>query len=228
MKLGLIVTAGGSGKRLGGVIPKQFHTIKNQPIIVLSLENLLNSLKFDVVVVTYPIDYYKLTCELLHEKFPSVEIELVPGGNERFDSVRNALQNQRIQGTDYVFIHDAVRPFVSKELIIRLYENVLKYNAVAPAIKIKDTLKEVDDEGFILKTIDRKQVYAIQTPQAFRTELIISAYEKAISEEQSFTDEAGVVENFGQKVKIIEGDEKNIKITTPDDLLLAMFIFEKY
>jgi 2-C-methyl-D-erythritol 4-phosphate cytidylyltransferase len=152
------------------------------------------------------------------------DIDLVEGGEERFHSVWNALQTHQIQQTDIVFIHDAVRPFVSKNLMIRIYENVLKYNAVAPGVKIKDTVKEIDNDSFIIHTIDREKLVAIQTPQAYKTTLLTEAYKKALQDGKTFTDEAGILEYYGERVKLVEGDEKNIKITTPDDLILASFL----
>jgi len=223
MKLGLIITAGGTGKRIGGVIPKQFHTISGKPIILQTIENILKALKFDAIVVTYPLEFLKLITELL-EKGNYPDIDLVEGGEERFHSVWNALQTHQIQQTDIVFIHDAVRPFVSKNLMIRIYENVLKYNAVAPGVKIKDTVKEIDNDGFIIHTIDREKLVAIQTPQAYKTTLLTEAYKKALQDGKTFTDEAGILEYYGERVKLVEGDEKNIKITTPDDLILASFL----
>jgi 2-C-methyl-D-erythritol 4-phosphate cytidylyltransferase len=223
MKLGLIITAGGTGKRIGGVIPKQFHTISGKPIILQTIENILKALKFDAIVVTYPLEFLKLITELLESgNYP--DIDLVEGGEERFHSVWNALQTHQIQQTDIVFIHDAVRPFVSKNLMIRIYENVLKYNAVAPGVKIKDTVKEIDNDSFIIHTIDREKLVAIQTPQAYKTTLLTEAYKKALQDGKTFTDEAGILEYYGERVKLVEGDEKNIKITTPDDLILASYL----
>lgn len=224
MRIGLIIAAGGTGKRIGGIIPKQFHTLQGKPILVVTLERMLASLRFDTIVLTYPREYFNLTNDVL-EKANFSQIHLVEGGTTRFESVWNALQTNSIRETDFVFVHDAVRPFVNKELIIRVYDNVLRYNAVAPGVKIKDTIKEIDNEEFIIRTIDRSNLVAIQTPQAYRTSLLISAFENAISEGKIFTDEAGVVENFGERVKIVAGSETNIKITTQEDLLLASFLF---
>lgn len=223
MNLGLIVTAAGTGKRIGSLIPKQFHSINGVPILILTLNNLTSSLKFNSIAVTYPKQHLNLVQEML-KKYDYDFVELVEGGEERCHSVWNALQSSRIRQTDYVFIHDAVRPFVSNELMIRLFDNVLKFDAVAPGISIKDTLKEIDKDEFIVKTIDRTNIVAIQTPQAFRTELIITAYKKGLSDSKIFTDEASVVEYFGVKVKYVDGDERNIKITTPQDLLYANFL----
>lgn len=223
MKLGLIVAAGGTGKRIGGIIPKQFHTLQGKPILILTIERILASLHFDSVVVTYPREFHNLTSELL-EKANFSNVHLVEGGPTRFDSVWNALQTNSIRETNYVFVHDAVRPFVTKELIIRIYDNLLRYNAVAPGVKLKDTIKEINTQDYIVRTIDRTNLVAIQTPQAFRTQLLISAFEKAIAEGKVFTDEAGAVENLGEKVKIVLGSDTNIKITTPEDLLLASFL----
>ncbi|MGC8749130.1 MAG: 2-C-methyl-D-erythritol 4-phosphate cytidylyltransferase [Candidatus Kapaibacteriota bacterium] len=218
--LGLVIAAGGTGKRIGGLIPKQFHTINGKPILLATLEKIISILRFDTIVITYPQEHYKIMQELL-EKAKIENVELVEGGPTRFESIWNALRTRSIRQTDFVFVHDAVRPFVTKELIIRIYDAVLRFNAVAPGVKIKDTIKELDSEEFITGTIDRSNLVAIQTPQAFKTSLLISAYEKAFSEGKSFTDEAGVVEYFGKPVKFVEGLETNIKITTPQDLILA-------
>ncbi len=223
MKFALILTAAGIGKRIQTPIPKQFHSIKGKEIFLFTLERLTNFFAFDVIAITYPTQHFKLMLHLL-QKYQFNNIELIEGGIERFHSVLNALKNDKIKSTDFVFVHDAVRPFVTKDLLVRLYDNVLKFNAVAPGIPIKDTLKEVDSEGMIEKTIDRSNLVAIQTPQAFKTSLLLLAYEKAINDGKIFTDDAGVVENYGHKVKFIEGEEVNIKITTPSDLLYAEFL----
>lgn len=227
MKIGLIITAGGIGKRFGYELPKQFVLLKGKPLLLHTMGNLLKTRSFNNIIITYPKGWEKTFFEIIEKSpFPK-NIEFVEGGKERFLSVWNALQHPLIKSTDIVLIHDAVRPFVTPALIERLLTQILNFDGVIPAIKVKDTLKELDEAGLVLQTLNRNKIVAVQTPQAFKTRILLDAYHKAIHNGVVFTDDAGVAEYFGFKIKIIEGDEINIKITTPLDLAFAEFLLEK-
>ena len=150
-------------------------------------------------------------------------VHVCTGGSERWQSSYNGLRYLlTIGGCDYVLIHDAARPFVTREIIERAKENAVRYGAAAAAVVSKDTVKIADAEGFVLSTPDRSRVYLIQTPQAFSFKLILGAYEKLLETEApasfGITDDAGCAELFsGQKVRLFEGSYGNMKITTPED-----------
>ena len=144
--------------------------------------------------------------------------KIIEGGELRQNSVFCGLTNT---DADYVCIHDGARALVTDKIISDTIENAIKYGASAPGVKCKDTLKTIDDSGFILNTVDREKTILIQTPQVFRTEQIISCHKKASENNLIVTDDCALAEYFGIPVKITEGSYENIKLTTPDDILLA-------
>jgi len=224
MKIGLILTAGGIGKRFGSETPKQFVFLKGKPLFILTLDNLLKIQEFNNIILTYPKSWENVFFDLIEQFPPSRTVDFVEGGSERFYSVWNALQHPSIQSTDIVLIHDAVRPFVTSSLIERLLNGIANSDGVIPGIKVKDTLKESDENGVVLHTLNRDKIFAIQTPQAFKTQILVESYSKAINDGKIFTDDSGVAEFAGFKIKIVEGEEINIKITTPLDFAFAEFL----
>jgi 2-C-methyl-D-erythritol 4-phosphate cytidylyltransferase len=224
MKIGLILTAGGIGKRFGSETPKQFVFLKGKPLFILTLDNLLKIQEFHNIILTYPKSWENVFFDLIEQFPPSRTVDFVEGGSERFYSVWNALQHPSIKSTDIVLIHDAVRPFVTSSLIERLLNGIANFDGVIPGIKVKDTLKEADENGVVLHTLNRNKIFAIQTPQAFKTQILAESYSKAINEGKIFTDDSGVAEFAGFRIKIVEGEEINIKITTPLDFAFAEFL----
>jgi 2-C-methyl-D-erythritol 4-phosphate cytidylyltransferase len=224
MKIGLILTAGGIGKRFGSETPKQFVFLKGKPLFILTLDNLLKIQEFHNIILTYPKSWENVFFDLIEQFPPSRTVDFVEGGSERFYSVWNALQHPSIKSTDIVLIHDAVRPFVTSSLIERLLNGIANFDGVIPGIKVKDTLKESDENGVVLHTFNRDKIFAIQTPQAFKTQILVESYSKAINDGKIFTDDSGVAEFAGFKIKIVEGEEINIKITTLLDFAFAEFL----
>jgi 2-C-methyl-D-erythritol 4-phosphate cytidylyltransferase len=224
MKIGLILTAGGIGKRFGSETPKQFVFLKGKPLFILTLDNLLKIQEFNNIILTYPKSWENVFFDLIEQFPPSRTVDFVEGGSERFYSVWNALQHPSIKSTDIVLIHDAVRPFVTSSLIERLLNGIANFDGVIPGIKVKDTLKESDENGVVLHTLNRDKIFAIQTPQAFKTQILVESYSKAINDGKIFTDDSGVAEFAGFRIKIVEGEEINIKITTPLDFAFAEFL----
>ena len=224
MKIGLILTAGGIGKRFGSETPKQFVFLKGKPLFILTLDNLLKIQEFNNIILTYPKSWENVFFDLIEQFPPSRTVDFVEGGSERFYSVWNALQHPSIKSTDIVLIHDAVRPFVTSSLIERLLNGIANFDGVIPGIKVKDTLKESDENGVALHTLNRNKIFAIQTPQAFKTQILVESYSKAINDGKIFTDDSGVAEFAGFRIKIVEGEEINIKITTPLDFAFAEFL----
>lgn len=209
-----IVTAGGIGKRMGTAIPKQFIEICGKPIIIRTLERLLSYDKDAQVIVTLPVDYVDFFKDLLLQFLANQEVSIVVGGEERFHSIKNALNE--VKG-EYVWIHDAVRPFVSVDVLESLGEAVLKNKAVIPVIEVKESLRQVLKSES--KAVKRSEFRIVQTPQVFESALIQQAYRQEYWSE--FTDDASVVEANGYEIYLVEGNEKNIKLTNPLDLKLA-------
>lgn len=221
-KFTAIVLSGGTGKRMNSDIPKQYMMLKDKPVLAHSLLAFEKSPVDDVVIVCGAGDEEYIIKEFV-EKYSLTKVSAVcAGGAERFNSVYNGLK--ACKDTDYVLIHDGARPYVTDEIIKRNIEEVQKYKAVVTSVKATDTVKIADDDGFVVSTPERKSVYFMQTPQTFEYSLALNSYSKLIEElnkdvKVQVTDDAQVVEMYSDtKVKLIEGDYSNIKITVPKDL----------
>ena len=217
-----IVLAAGQGKRLHSKIQKQFLEIGGKPILYYSMECFQKSpLIQDIILVTGE-DMISYCQSEIVEKYGFTKVcKVTAGGKERYDSVYAGLLC--CQDTDYVYIHDGARPFVTEEMIQRGYEAVKRTNACVMGMPSKDTVKLADPSGYIKETPDRKIVWNIQTPQIFSYDLIRGAYESIRKKDMSnVTDDAMVVEQeTGTKILLVEGSYQNIKITTPEDLAVA-------
>ena len=221
-KFTAIVLSGGIGKRMNSDIPKQYMMLKDKPVLAHSLLAFEQSPVDDIVIVCGAGDEEYIIKEFV-EKYGLSKVSAVcEGGAERYNSVYNGLK--ACKDTDYVLIHDGARPYVSDEIIKRNIEEVQKYKAVVTSVKAIDTVKIADDNGFVISTPERKSVYFMQTPQTFEYKLALDSYSKLIEELEKevkvqVTDDAQVVEMYSEiKVKLIEGDYSNIKITVPKDL----------
>ena len=217
-----IVLAAGQGKRMHSKIQKQFLEIGGKPILYYSMECFQKSpLIQDIILVTGE-DMISYCQSEIVEKYGFTKVcKVTAGGKERYDSVYAGLLC--CQETDYVYIHDGARPFVTEEMIQRGYEAVKRTNACVMGMPSKDTVKLADPSGYIKETPDRKIVWNIQTPQIFSYDLIRGAYESIRKKDMSnVTDDAMVVEQeTGTKILLVEGSYQNIKITTPEDLAVA-------
>ncbi len=209
----VIIVAAGSGKRIGGNIPKQFININGHSILYYTLNRFIASGYYDEYIIVFSKDYLTEGYDLM-QAFPHANIKICAGGKERFDSVKNALQLVS-EFCNTISIHDAVRPFVTSALLARSLTTVKKYGCAIPGIAIKDSIRILDSEGNS-QTVDRSQLRSIQTPQVFETNKLIIAYEQDYRAE--FTDDATVFEQAGYSIHLFEGDVNNIKITTPEDL----------
>jgi 2-C-methyl-D-erythritol 4-phosphate cytidylyltransferase len=207
-----VVVAGGAGRRVGGDVPKQFVEIRGRAVLQRALETFLEHPAVESVVVVLPAE----TVVAPPRWLASSGAVLVAGGAERSDSVRNGLQALP-PGIETVLVHDGARPFVSRALVDRILA-AARDGPVIPAIPVSDTVKEVDVDGRILSTPDRARLRQAQTPQAFPLALLLEAHRRAPA---GATDDAALVERLGARVRIVEGDVENIKITRPVDLLLA-------
>ncbi|AYE34518.1 2-C-methyl-D-erythritol 4-phosphate cytidylyltransferase [Clostridium septicum] len=214
-----IVLAGGKGKRMGAGISKQYIELNNKPILYYTLKKFIDCTHIDKVILVLPEDEIEYCKKEVLDKYSLKVDRLVKGGKERQDSVLNALLS--IKDTDIVLIHDGARPFVSEDVIKNGISLARLYGAAAPGVMPKDTIKLKDKSGFSIETPKRENLVSIQTPQVFKFDIILECHKKIKSEEISVTDDTMVVEKYNNKVYLYEGDYTNIKITTPEDLILG-------
>jgi len=216
-----IVLAGGAGKRMGSSTSKQFLLLDNKPILVHTLQVFQECKPVDgIYLVVNHRDLPLIQEEILETYHFSKIMKLVIGGRLRQDSVRNGLEAID-ESCDVVIIHDAARPFVSPAFVEKSIFLMEMFDAVVPAIPARDTIKVISKEGFVLKTLERDALWHIQTPQTFKYDLIAKAYREGMAKKLCGYDDSTFIEYFGKKVKVVEGSPYNIKITTPEDLLIA-------
>ena len=216
-----IVLAAGQGKRMHSKIQKQFLEIGGKPVLYYSLHCFQESPLIRAILVTGEEMISYCEQEIVKKYGFSKVRKVTAGGKERYDSVYAGLLC--CQDTDYVYIHDGARPFITEELVQRGYEAVKRTNACVMGMPSKDTVKLADSSGYVKETPDRKIVWNIQTPQIFSYDLIRGAYESIRKKDMTgVTDDAMVVEQeTGTKILLVEGSYQNIKITTPEDLAIA-------
>lgn len=216
-----IVLAAGSGKRMNSKVHKQYLIIQDGPVLYYSLKAFEDSAVDEIVLVVGKGEEEFCRREIVDKYGISKVKAIVEGGKERYHSVFEGLK--QTSDADYVLIHDGARPFVDQDIIRRCMQEVQKYQACVVGMPVKDTIKIADEEGYAKQTPDRKNVWMIQTPQTFSYALIYEAYEEMLkTEDTAITDDAMVLERIkGKKSKLIEGSYRNIKITTPEDLLIA-------
>lgn len=221
-----IVLAAGRGKRMQSDVAKQYLLVRNKPVLYYSLKAFQDSLVDEIILVTAESEIAYCKEEIVEKYEFSKVSQIVAGGKERYHSVHNGLK--ACKDVDIVLIHDGARPFVDDAIIARNINMVKEYGACVTGMPVKDTIKIADAEGFVQETPRRDLIWAIQTPQTFRYDLIRNAYdtflnnEEANCESYNVTDDAMVAELFGGlKVKLVEGSYNNVKITTPEDMVLA-------
>ena len=220
-KYAAIVLAAGSGKRMNSQVHKQYLIIQDRPVLYYSLKEFEDSAVDEIGLVVGKGEEEFCRREIVDKYGISKVKAIVEGGKERYHSVFEGLK--QTSDADYVLIHDGARPFVNQDIIRRCMQEVQKYQACVVGMPVKDTIKIADEEGYAKQTPDRKNVWMIQTPQTFSYALIYEAYEEMLkTEDTAITDDAMVLERIkGKKSKLIEGSYRNIKITTPEDLLIA-------
>ena len=229
-KITAIVLAAGSGSRMKSKTKKQFMEIKGKPVIWYSLFEFEKSRVDEIILVTgkEDIDYCK---KEIVEKYNLKKIKnVVAGGSERYESVYNGLKE--VTG-NIVLIHDGARPLINNEIIERSIEGTIKSDACVVGVPVKDTIKRANKEGYIIDTPNRSELWITQTPQSFKTDLVKMAYKKMKEELEkgnttlNITDDAMVVEEFTtNQVRFVQGDYKNIKVTTPEDRDIAELFIE--
>lgn len=228
MKTVAIIPAGGSGRRMGSGIPKQYLLLGGIPVLVHTLQVFQSSPVVDEIFLVVPEGDIPEVRNAIVGRYNLFKVSLiVAGGAERQDSVRNALAHLR-EEHGIVLVHDGVRSFVSGELIQRVVAAAEADGAVAVGVQVKDSVKEVNSAGWVIKTVTREGLWLTQTPQAFRKPLILAAYERAAADGFCGTDDASLVERMGVPVRMIPGDYDNIKVTTPEDLTLGEAILCRF
>ncbi|MCI2049068.1 MAG: 2-C-methyl-D-erythritol 4-phosphate cytidylyltransferase [Lachnospiraceae bacterium] len=228
MKVTAILLAAGKGRRMGGDVPKQYMDLCGRPLLSYALETLERSEVISDIVAVVPAGDEAYVQEKIAAPLRASKVRCyAAGGAERCESVGNGLEAVTWP-CDYVFIHDGARPFVSVEILQRLYAAVRETGAAVAAVKSKDTVKLADAHGFVAATPDRENVWIVQTPQCFDFRLAAGAYAAARGKEPVPTDDAMVVETYTHHaVKLVEGSYSNIKITSPDDIAVAEAILQR-
>ena len=215
MKKIAVIVAGGNGSRMNSALPKQFLLLNNKPVLFYTLDAFLKAYSDLTIILVLPEEYIAAGQEIIDAYFDYNRIQITEGGRTRFHSVQNGLQ--LITEESIVFVHDGVRCLLSTDLIHRCYDAALEYGSAVPVIDSKDSVRlQREDRN---EAIDRNMIKLVQTPQTFHSKILLPAYK--IDFKDKFTDEATVVEAFGLKVHLVEGEENNFKITRPVDILIA-------
>jgi len=218
--IAVIIPAGGTGKRMGARVPKQFLRLGDQPILLHSVRTFERIAAVRQIIVAVPGAYVERTQRLLRSGRCRKVTAVVQGGRERQDSVRMAL-DRMVGEPSLVLIHDAVRPLVSLRVVRKVIEAAEHWGAAVVGVRLKDTIKTGGRPGFYGTTIPRHLLWAVQTPQGFHTHLIVKAHRLARRARYKGTDDASLVERLHIPVRIVEGSHRNLKITTKDDLRIA-------
>ncbi len=217
MKKFAIIVAGGAGTRMNNITPKQFLLLKSKPVLFYTINTFLKTYNDCKIILVLPEEHIGVGQEMIDAFFDYQRIQIVIGGRTRFHSVQNGLALVDEEDS-VVFVHDAVRPLLSSNLINRCYDSVLEFGTAIPVVDCKDSVRIITENGN--ETVERNSIKLVQTPQAFHSKILLPAF-FGIDYKDKFTDEASVVEAFGLKVALVQGEEENIKITKATDLLIA-------
>lgn len=215
MKEYAIIVAGGKGTRIQSVLPKQFLPLNGRPILLHTIDAFYDYSHNITVIVVLPEADFKIWDVIIEEHQFKKPVILQKGGSTRFQSVKNGLD--KIEGEGLVAVHDGVRPLVSETIIKHSFQLAAVYKTAVAAVPLKESIREGNEADS--KALDRSRYQIIQTPQTFDVSVIKQAYQ--IKEDESLTDDASVVERSGQTISLFEGSYDNIKITTPEDLIVA-------
>ncbi len=219
-RVAAVILAAGEGRRFGAA--KQFAVFREKLILDWSIEAFELHDSVDDIILVLPDEGER---EKYLARFDKVS-EVVRGGRRRQDSVVHGFERVNAEETRIVLVHDGVRPLVSRELISRVIEETQRSGAAIPAVPVEDTIKE-GEQGRVVRTLDRSRLYRVQTPQGFSYSILEKALRQAQQEGYYASDEAGLVERLGYPVALVEGDPRNIKITTPTDLKIAEALSEE-
>jgi 2-C-methyl-D-erythritol 4-phosphate cytidylyltransferase len=218
MKNAVIIVAGGAGKRMGYTVPKQFIIINDRPIILHTIDKFIEFDPGIEIIVVLAESYYETWQKLVTGSGFDFPVTIAAGGETRFHSVKSGLE--QLKGDFLVGIHDSVRPFVTLPTIQLVFSTAELFGCAVPCVPLKESVREVHDEGST--PLDRSYIQIVQTPQVFRSDILRKSYETDYR--TRFTDDASVVEAAGYPVRLVQGDEYNFKITSPEDLEIARMI----
>lgn len=228
-RIGAVILAGGRGSRMHSDIQKQYMLLNGRPLITYALEVFEQSCADDLVLVTGAGEEQFVRQEILPGLNLAKLRAIVTGGKERYHSVYEGLK--ALQNCDYVLIHDGARPLVTEAIISRAAQSAVRDGACVVGMPVKDTIKVSDQDGYAESTPDRSRLWQVQTPQAFSYPLVRGAYDRLMADaslQKGITDDAMVVEHLsGTKVRLVEGSYENLKVTTPEDLILAEALLKK-
>ena len=213
--VGAIVAAAGQSRRMGGM-DKIFAPLMGRPLVSFSLQALQDSPHVDTIILVLPAENVSRGKLLVSENGWDKVREVLPGGERRQDSVRLGLD--RLPDLSWIIVHDGARPFIDDAIITRGLAEARQTGAAVAAVPVKDTIKTVDTDMFVDETLRRERLWTVQTPQVFRRDVLAAAYDRCSGE---VTDDAALVERAGGRVRIFPGSYRNIKVTTPDDMLIA-------
>jgi len=215
MKKYAVIVAAGSGLRMGSALPKQFLLIHNKPVLWFTMHTFLKSFKDIQIILVLPAEYFDTGLAISDEIEAANPVQTIIGGNTRFHSVQKGLS--LVNEESIVFIHDAVRCLLSPSLVHHCFEDAVKFGSAIPCIDSKDSLRLIHATGH--RSIKRSEIKLVQTPQTFRSDILLPAY--LTDYQEVFTDDASVVEYSGHEIHLVDGEPNNIKITTPLDLAIA-------
>ncbi|MEY2918168.1 MAG: hypothetical protein RIS73_1882 [Bacteroidota bacterium] len=210
-----VIVAGGAGTRMNNAVPKQFLLLKNKPVLYYTIDTFLKSYSDMQIILVLPEDHVAAGQEVIDAFFDYSRIKITTGGRTRFHSVQNGLQ--LIEKESIVFVHDAVRCLLTTDLIKRCFTAAIEYGSAIPVITSKDSVRLITGEDNT--AIDRACIKLVQTPQTFHSKILLPAFN--IDYKDKFTDEATVVEAYGLKIHLLEGEDDNMKITLPADIIIA-------
>lgn len=215
MKMFALIVAGGTGSRMETTIPKQFAELAGRPVLMRTIEVFVQYDSGIEIILVLPENQLKMWKSLCNEYHFNIPYKIAFGGENRFQSVRNGLE--LIASDGVVFIHDGVRPLVSVQTIRNCFEMASVRGNALPVVPVIESIRYTDE--MLTQAVDRSKFVIVQTPQTFKTGLIQRAYQQAVS--QSYTDDAAVLEDMGESIQLVEGNRENIKITFPEDLIIA-------
>lgn len=210
-----VIVAGGTGSRMGSSLPKQFMLLKGKPVLYYTLKTFFEAYDDLKIILVLPLDYTDNGQEIIDTYFNKERIRIAAGGSTRFQSVKKGLS--MVKEESIVFVHDAVRCLLTKDLIYRCYTQAMDTGTAIPVVVPKDSIRLLTEDGN--EALDRSRTMLVQTPQTFHSRILLPAFQ--IDYKEHFTDEATVAEAFGLKVSLVKGEENNFKITRPIDLLMA-------
>ncbi len=227
-RIGIVIVAGGSGSRMGAPVPKQFLDLCGKPVLMRTLERFHRVFPLLDQVVVLPENEIPRWSALCAEHRCEVRHTVVNGGATRFHSVQKGLS--QLGECDFIGVHDGVRPLVSEQVILSALQTAQQYGCAVPVLGITDSLREIDScptcddiSAVSSRIVSRDRFVAVQTPQFFRAETLLKSYRQEY--DPGFTDDASVVEKAGHTVALAQGEARNIKITTPTDLVVAQALY---